>query len=138
EASGAEAKTIHRLLEWNPALARFQRDAQHPIEADLVLVDEASMLNMQLAERLLAAVPPQVPLVLVGDVDQLPPVGPGQVLRSLIESGVAPVERLSTVFRQAQQSHIVRGAHEILHGHIPEPSPAGVQGAGELFIVKTR
>lgn len=138
EASGAEARTIHRLLEWNPALARFQRDAANPIEADLVLVDEASMLNLQLAEKLLAAVPPQVPLVLVGDVDQLPPVGPGQVLRAVIDSGVAPVERLSTVFRQAQESHVVRGAHAILHGELPTPSPPGTQGAGELFIVKAR
>ena len=138
EASGAEAKTIHRLLEWNPATARFQRDHDNPVEADLVLVDEASMLNLQLAERLFAAIPAQVPLVLVGDVDQLPPVGPGQVLRAVIESGVVPLERLSTVFRQAQESHIVRGAHAILHGEPPPSSPAGQQGAGELFVVKAR
>jgi exodeoxyribonuclease V alpha subunit len=138
EASGAEAKTIHRLLEWNPATARFQRDQDNPVEADLVLVDEASMLNLQLAERLFAAIPSQVPLVLVGDVDQLPPVGPGQVLRSIIDSGVVPVERLSTVFRQAQESHIVRGAHAILHGNVPPSSPPGEQGAGELFVVKAR
>ncbi len=138
EASGAEAKTIHRLLEWNPATAQFQRDAQTPVEGDLFLVDEASMLNLQLAERLFAALPSQVPLVLVGDVNQLPPVGPGQVLRGIIESGVAPVERLSTVFRQAQESHIVRGAHAILHGDLPPSSPAGVQGSGELFVVKAR
>lgn len=138
EASGAEAKTIHRLLEWNPATAQFQRDAQNPVEGDLFLVDEASMLNLQLAERLFAALPVQVPLVLVGDVNQLPPVGPGQVLRSIIESGVAPVERLSTVFRQAQESHIVRGAHAILHGEIPPSSPPGTQGAGELFVIKAR
>ncbi len=138
EAAGAEARTIHRLLEWNPALARFQRDAQNPIEADLVLVDEASMLNVQLAERLFAAVPDHVPLVLVGDVDQLPPVGPGQVLRHTIDSGIAKVVRLSTVFRQAQESHIVRGAHAILHGQMPTASPANTRGAGELFIVRAR
>ncbi len=138
EASGAEAKTIHRLLEWNPATARFQRDRDNPVEADLVLVDEASMLNLQLAERLLSAIPAQVPLVLVGDVDQLPPVGPGQVLRSVIESGVVPVERLATVFRQAQESHIVRGAHAILRGELPPSSPPGQRGAGELFVVKAR
>src|SRR5690606_18377179 len=114
EAASAEARTIHRLLEWNPATARFQRDADNPIEAELVLVDETSMLNLQLAQRLLCALPAHVPLVMVGDVDQLPPVGPGQVLRALIESGVAPVVRLSTVFRQAQESHIVQGAHAIL------------------------
>jgi exodeoxyribonuclease V alpha subunit len=138
EAAGAEARTIHRLLEWNPALARFQRDAQNPIEADLVLVDEASMLNVQLAERLFAAVPDHVPLVLVGDVDQLPPVGPGQVLRHTIDSGIAKVVRLSTVFRQAQESHIVRGAHAILHGQMPTASPANTRGAGELFVVRAR
>lgn len=136
EAGGAEARTIHRLLEWNPALARFQREAENPIEGDLVLVDEASMLNVQLAERLLAAIPAHVPLVLVGDVDQLPPVGPGQVLRDTIASGVAPVVRLQTVFRQAQESHIVRGAHAILRGELPEPTPANTRGSGELFIVR--
>lgn len=138
EAAGHEARTIHRLLEWNPATARFQRDEENPIEAELVLVDETSMLNLQLGERLLQAIPPHVPLVLVGDVDQLPPVGAGQVLRSIIDSGVAPVVRLQTVFRQAQESHIVRGAHAILHGQMPEPSPAHTQGNGELFVVKAR
>ena len=136
EASGAEARTIHRLLEWNPALARFQRDKDDPIEADLVLVDEASMLNVQLAERLFAAIPAHVPLVLVGDVDQLPPVGPGQVLRAIIDSGVVQVVRLQTVFRQAQESHIVRGAHAILHGQMPESTPAGTRGTGDLFVVR--
>jgi len=138
EAAGHEAKTIHRLLEWNPATARFQRDRATPIEADLVLVDEASMLNLQLAERLFAAIPPHVPLVLVGDVDQLPPVGPGQVLRSTIASGVARVVRLHTVFRQAQESRIVAGAHAILRGEVPIPTPAGTRGVGDLFVVKTR
>jgi exodeoxyribonuclease V alpha subunit len=138
EAAGAEAKTIHRLLEWNPATARFQRDADHPIEADLVLVDESSMLNLQLADRLFAAIPAHIPLVLVGDVDQLPPVGPGQVLRALIDSAAAPVVRLATVFRQAQESHIVRGAHAILQGNPPSSSPAHTRGSGELFVVKAR
>ncbi|MDB4991713.1 MAG: RecD-like helicase YrrC, partial [Myxococcaceae bacterium] len=138
EASGSEAKTIHRLLEWNPAMARFQRDKAAPIEGDLVLVDEASMLNLQLAERLFAAIPEHVPLVLVGDVDQLPPVGPGQVLRAIIESGVAPVVRLHTVFRQAEESRIVAGAHAILRGELPVATPSGTRGVGDLFVVKTR
>jgi exodeoxyribonuclease V alpha subunit len=138
EASGAEARTIHRLLEWNPALARFQKGPENLIEADLVLVDEASMLNVQLAERLFAAIPAQVPLVLVGDVDQLPPVGPGQVLRAILESGLAKVVRLSTVFRQAEESHIVQGAHAILRGEVPRSTPAGTKGSGELFVVKAR
>jgi exodeoxyribonuclease V alpha subunit len=138
EASGGEAKTIHRLLEWNPATARFQRGRDQPVEGDLVLVDEASMLNVQLAERLFAAIPAHVPLVLVGDVDQLPPVGPGQVLRSLIASAIAPVVRLHTVFRQAQESRIIAGAHAILRGEVPEPTPSGTRGSGDLFLVKTR
>ena len=138
EAAGSEARTIHRLLEWNPATARFQRGRALPIEADLVLVDEASMLNMQLAENLLSAIPAQVPLVLVGDVDQLPPVGPGQVLRALIDSGVARVVRLETVFRQAQESRIVAGAHAILRGQRPVPTPTGTQGVGDLFLVDAR
>lgn len=96
------------------------------------------MLNLQLAERLFAAIPMHVPLVLVGDVDQLPPVGPGQVLRATIDSGVARVVRLSTVFRQAQASRIVSGAHAILHGQLPEPTPSGTQGVGDLFIVRAR
>ena len=137
EAAGSEAKTIHRLLEWNPAAARFQRDRSAPLEADLVLVDEASMLNLQLAERLFAAIPAHVPLVLVGDVDQLPPVGPGQVLRALIASDIAPVVRLHTVFRQAQESRIVAGAHAILRGELPVPTPSGTRGVGDLFVVKT-
>ncbi len=138
EAAGAEARTIHRLLEWNPATARFQRGRNQPLEGDLVLVDEASMLNLQLAERLFAAIPGHVPLVLVGDVDQLPPVGPGQVLRATLDSGVARVVRLSTVFRQAQASKIIAGAHAILHGEIPESTPSGTQGVGDLFVVRAR
>jgi exodeoxyribonuclease V alpha subunit len=138
EAAGSEAKTIHRLLEWNPATARFQRGRDQPVEGDLVLVDEASMLNVQLAERLFAAIPTQVPLVLVGDVDQLPPVGPGQVLRAILASEVVPTVRLETVFRQAQESRIVSGAHAILRGAMPTPTPSGTRGSGDLFIVKTR
>lgn len=138
EASGHEAKTIHRLLEWSPATGRFQRDESNPVEADLVLVDEASMLNLQLARSLFAAIPPHIPLVLVGDVDQLPPVGPGQVLRNALHSERANTVRLNEVFRQAEQSHIVRGAHQILRGEMPQPSPAGTKGDGELFVVRNR
>jgi exodeoxyribonuclease V alpha subunit len=135
EASGREAKTIHRLLEWNPATGRFNRDARSPIEADLILVDEASMLDIRLAAQLFEAVPPSATLVLVGDVDQLPPVGPGQPLRDLISSGVCPTVRLHEVFRQAQQSAIVLGAHAVLEGQMPEPTPTGTHGEGDLFII---
>src|SRR5690606_31841782 len=102
EAAGREARTIHRLLEWNPQAGSFRLGAEEPLDADLVLVDEASMLDVQLAASLLDAVRPDSTLVLVGDVDQLPPVGAGQVLRELIASGVCPVVRLDRVFRQAQ------------------------------------
>ena len=136
EATGHEAKTVHRTLEWNPALARFQKYDDDPIDAELILVDEASMLDVRLAERLFLAVPPSATLVLVGDVDQLPPVGPGQVLRDLIDSGICPVVRLGEVFRQAQRSAIVRGAHAILRGELPEPTPAGERGEGDLFTIR--
>jgi exodeoxyribonuclease V alpha subunit len=136
ETTGADAQTLHRLLEWNPATGTFARDERSPLEADLVLLDEASMLDVQLAERLLLALPNTATLVLIGDVDQLPPVSPGPVLRELIDSGVCRVVRLTQVFRQAQQSAIVRGAHAILAGAVPEPSPAGMRGDGDLFIVR--
>ena len=137
EATGHEARTIHRTLEWNPMSARFVKGEQDPIDAELVLVDEASMMDVRLAERFAAAVARSSTLVLVGDVDQLPPVGPGQVLRDVIESGVCPVVRLVEVFRQAQRSAIVRGAHAILNGQLPTPTPSGTRGTGDLFIVRS-
>lgn len=141
EATGAEAKTIHRLLEWNPGIGGFKRDADNPLEVDVVLVDEASMLNVRLAESLCAAIADSTRLILVGDVDQLPPVGPGQVLRELIRSQRAQMVRLETVFRQAQRSAIVRGAHSILRGGLPAVSPreapsADTQASGELFVIR--
>lgn len=135
EAAGAEAKTIHRLLEWNPATGRFKRGPEEPIDAEVILVDEASMLDVRLADRLLAAIPETSTLVLVGDVDQLPPVSPGQVLRELIASGIADVVRLDQVFRQAEASAIVRGAHAILRGRLPEASAPHTRSDGDLFYV---
>jgi exodeoxyribonuclease V alpha subunit len=138
EATGHPARTIHRALEWSPIHATFQRDESSPLEAELVLVDEASMLNIQLTASLLRAVGPDARLVLVGDVDQLPPIGPGHVLRDLIASGAAPVVRLAQLFRQAEESAIVRGAHAILAGRRPTPSTAATRGAGDLFLVRAR
>ncbi len=135
ETTGGEAKTIHRLLEWNPATGRFVRDADAPLDAETILVDEASMVDLWLADRLLAAIPESATLVLVGDVDQLPPVGAGQVLRELLASGVARSVRLTEVFRQAQESAIVRGAHRILEGGLPEATPRGTKTRGDLFVV---
>ncbi|MEM9069562.1 MAG: AAA family ATPase, partial [Myxococcota bacterium] len=133
EATGAEATTIHRMLEWNPMLGGFQRGSEQPLEAEVVLVDEASMLNLQLASSLLEAVAPSTRLILVGDVDQLPPVGAGQVLRELIASEVGAVVRLEEVFRQAAESAIVQGAHAILRGDVPTSTPTGAPiGPGDL------
>ncbi len=138
DATGHEAQTLHRLLEWNPRTNQFGRAASTPLEADLVLCDEASMLDVQLAQRLLDALPPAAALVLVGDPDQLPPVGPGPVLRELLHSRVAPTVRLAEVFRQAQTSRIVSAAHEILHGRPPTPSPAGSREPGDVHLIRAQ
>ncbi len=136
ETTGTEAKTLHRLLEWTPGTGGFRRCEDEPLEVDLLLVDEASMLDVRLAHAVLRALPPRAQLVLVGDADQLPPVGAGQVLRELIASEVAPSVRLVHVFRQAEASAIVRGAHAILRGEAPPASAPGARGAGELFVVR--
>jgi exodeoxyribonuclease V alpha subunit len=136
EAAGREARTIHRLLEWNPSRGGFSRDADNPLEADVVVADEASMMHLTLALALVEALPPNATLVLVGDADQLPPVGPGHVLREVLASGVVPTVRLQRVFRQAEASAIIRGAHAILAGQSPTPTPAGTKGDGDLFLVR--
>jgi exodeoxyribonuclease V alpha subunit len=136
EATSAEAQTIHRLLEYNPKTGRFNRDADAPLQADVVLVDEASMLDLLLGDSLLAAIPRGCTLVLVGDVDQLPPVGPGPLLRELLDAAVCKVVRLTQVFRQAQRSAIVRGAHAIQQGRLPAYTPSGERGDGDLFFVR--
>ena len=126
EATGHEALTIHRLLEWSPAAAGFQRNAHRPLETDLVIVDEASMIDVVLMNSLLRAVPLMAGLVLVGDADQLPSVGPGTVLRDILESGRVPSVRLTEIFRQAEQSRIVLNAHRVNRGEFPDLSrPAG-------------
>jgi len=120
EATGLEAKTIHRLLEFDPASHGFRRNAELPLEADLVVVDETSMVDVPLMASLLAAIPPQAALLLVGDVDQLPSVGPGWVLADVIASGAITVTRLTEVFRQAASSRIITTAHTINAGTIPD------------------
>ncbi len=123
EATGREAKTLHRLLELGGDVeggrARFARDQEHPLEADVVIVDEMSMVDMPLFSALLKALLPGTRLVLVGDVDQLPSVGPGQVLRDLIESGVFACVVLEKIFRQSAQSHIIVNAHRVNKGQEP-------------------
>lgn len=146
EATASDAQTIHRLLEYNPATNQWQRNQNAPLEADTVLVDEASMLDMLLAEHLLSAVPDNATLILVGDADQLPPVSAGAVLRDVLDSGRCPVVRLTEIFRQARESAIVRAAHAMQRGEMPTPSPARARSqtnsrtrpAGDLFIIRAR
>jgi exodeoxyribonuclease V alpha subunit len=133
ETTGREGKTIHRLLEFDPGLGGFKRDRQDPLEADLIVVDEASMIDVTLMNRFLQAVPPSACLVLVGDVDQLPSVGPGTVLADLIASRTVPVVRLTEIFRQAGQSWIVRAAHAVNHGEPPESAPPG---QGDFYFIE--
>jgi exodeoxyribonuclease V alpha subunit len=122
EATGFEARTIHRLLEAQGGAGGFQRNEAKPIEGDYLVVDEASMVDVPLMWQLLRALPPQAGLLLVGDVDQLPSVGPGLVLRQVIDSGLVPVARLTEVFRQAAHSQIITTAHRVNEGLLPPPS----------------
>jgi exodeoxyribonuclease V alpha subunit len=119
ETTGHEARTLHRLLEFTPKSNAFARGPSHPLEADLVIVDEASMLDTVMTFSLLRALPPHCQIVFVGDVDQLPSVGPGSVLLDLIRSGALSVVRLSHIFRQAEQSRIVVNAHRVNQGELP-------------------
>ncbi|MCH7959876.1 MAG: ATP-dependent RecD-like DNA helicase [Candidatus Hydrogenedentes bacterium] len=119
-ATRREAKTIHRLLEFSPREGGFRRDAMNPLNTDLLVIDETSMVDVSLMDSLLQAIPEHARVVFVGDVDQLPSVGPGNVLVDMIASGVIPCARLETIFRQAAQSGIVRNAHRINRGEKPE------------------
>ena len=120
ESTGHEAKTIHRLLQIDPKNGTFQRNRQRPLECGLLIVDESSMVDVELMAALLQALPAEGSLLLIGDADQLPSVGPGQVLRDLIDSGAIPVARLVEIFRQAEDSRIVRNAHRVNRGYLPE------------------
>jgi exodeoxyribonuclease V alpha subunit len=133
EATGLEAKTIHRLLEINPQDGRFRRRPGNPLEGDLLVVDESSMVDVVLMAHLLQAVPETMGLLLVGDVDQLPSVGPGQVLADVIGSGRVPVARLTEIHRQSAESRIVIAAHAINAGTMPAFSQAG---QGDCFFVE--
>ena len=127
EATGYEARTIHRMLELNGALGeegnakfRFERNEENPLEADVVIIDEMSMVDINLLQALLRAIMPGTRLILVGDVDQLPSVGPGQVLRDIMSGGFFPMVILKKIFRQAKESDIVVNAHKINHGEMLE------------------
>jgi exodeoxyribonuclease V alpha subunit len=135
EATEWEAMTIHRLLEYNPHEGGFVRNRQNPLEVDVLIIDEASMVDAQLFRAALAALSPGAQLVLVGDIDQLPSVGAGAVLGDVIASEAATVIRLTEIFRQAAQSKIVLSAHAINHGNIPDLStPAGPDTTDFYFI----
>jgi exodeoxyribonuclease V alpha subunit len=119
EATGHEAKTIHRMLEFNPREWGFRRDEGNPLEADLIVVDEASMVDTMLMHQFLRAVPDDASLVFVGDVDQLPSVGAGNVLKDIIDSGKFTTVRLKEIFRQSRQSVIITNAHRVNNGDMP-------------------
>ena len=137
EATGWEAKTLHRVLEWSPKEMGFQKNGDHPLEADVVIVDEASMIDNLLMHHFLKAVPQTCSLILVGDVNQLPSVGAGNVLRDIIESGVVPVVELNEIFRQAMGSLIITNAHRINRGEFPIiPESKGAEPQDFYFIRK--
>ena len=135
EATGVEVKTIHRMLEFDPHSRRFRRNEGHPLEADLAVVDEASMVDIALADSLLRAIPPSCRLLWVGDVDQLPSVGPGKVLSDLIASERLPVVRLQEIFRQHRSSRIVVNAHRIQRG---EPLDVDNNERDDFFLIRRR
>jgi exodeoxyribonuclease V alpha subunit len=137
EATRHAASTIHRMLDYDPRLRKFSRNAENPLDVDAIIVDEASMIDVELAVALFAAIPPAARLVVVGDADQLPSVGPGAVLRDVIDSHSVPTVRLQRIFRQADESRIVKNAHAILRGEMPESAEADAPHA-DFFVVNRR
>jgi len=133
ESTGLDARTIHRLLEADPRTGSFKRDQAFPLACDLLVLDEASMVDVPLMRSLLRALPDQAALLVVGDADQLPSVGPGQVLADIIASGALPVIRLTEIFRQAAQSRVIRNAHRINRGQLPELDQTG-PGSDFYFV----
>lgn len=140
EAAGVRARTIHRLLKFDPNQGKFTVNAGAPLECDFLVVDEASMLDTRLAAALLRAVPPRAHVLLVGDMYQLPSVGAGQILKDLIHSGAAAVTKLEKIFRQGERSGIVAVAHAILHGHAAPPpianTPEEIDPAGDIHFLR--
>jgi exodeoxyribonuclease V alpha subunit len=134
EATGREAKTLHRLLDFKPGQGQFSRDQDSPLEADAVIIDETSMVDLLLMYHLLKAIPRQASLLLVGDVDQLPSVGPGNVLRDILECGAIPSIFLTHIFRQGERSQIVEQAHRINQGLMPKWSN---QQASDFYAITT-
>jgi exodeoxyribonuclease V alpha subunit len=137
ESTGMEARTLHRTLEFDPKQGGFRRNADHPLEADLVVLDETSMVDVVLMNQLLRALPSRTALLMVGDVDQLPSVGPGVVLGDIIASEAVPTLRLTEIFRQAAASHIIVNAHRINQGLLPERPAPGEDSDFYLVYAKT-
>jgi exodeoxyribonuclease V alpha subunit len=119
ETTGMEAKTIHRLLNYNPKLNKFARNEKEPIEADILIIDEASMIDIKLMKDMLSAIKDGTKIIFVGDTDQLPSVGPGNVLKDIISSGVVPVIELKKIYRQESESLIIHNAHKVRDGQFP-------------------
>jgi exodeoxyribonuclease V alpha subunit len=136
EATGVEAKTIHRLLEVDPKAGGFKRNEGNPLDCDLLVVDEVSMVDVMLMQALSKSIPDQAALLIVGDIDQLPSVGPGQVLADIIGSGAIPVVRLTEVFRQAAASRIIVNAHRINRGSMPDLYPPS--GDSDFYFVPAK
>jgi len=138
ETTGLSAKTIHRLLAWDPSTGQFKHHEFNPLAGDVFVIDEASMVDLPLANQVIRAIPKHASLLLVGDVDQLPSVGPGCVLRDVIDSGIVPVCTLTEVFRQAAASAIITNAHRINEGRMPDLSaqagPAGTPATDFFFV----
>jgi len=135
EATGCPAKTLHRMLRYNPAINRFNADEDSPLEEDVFIIDECSMIDISLMYHLLKALPLKAHLVLVGDADQLPSVGPGNVLRDIIRSGKVPVASLNVIFRQSDRSTIVEWAHAINRGDVPR-IPEKSEDLSDLYFVQ--
>src|SRR5262249_10178413 len=127
EATGFEAKTIHRLLEVDPRGGGFRRGEDNPLDCGVLVVDEASMVDVMLMQGLMKAVPDKAAVLIVGDIDHLPSGGPGQEWADIIASGAVPVVRLTEVFRQAAQSRIITSAHRINQGSMPDLGPPGTE-----------
>ena len=136
EATGYESKTIHRLLEFSPKKAGFQKNEHHPLDCDLLIVDEFSMVDCILMHYLMKAIPQHATLIMVGDVNQLPSVGAGNVLDDIISSGRVPVVELNEIFRQARQSSIIVNAHKINSGVVPSFKPSDGDLNDFFFIYK--
>ena len=134
ETTGLEAKTIHRLLRFNPGTGGFVHKEENPLEGDVFIIDESSMIDQVLAQQFLDAIPQRAAVILVGDADQLPSVGPGRVLRDVISSKAVPVIELTEIFRQAAESRIVIGAHRINQGQLPEFPEEGDKTSDLYFV----